>query len=1357
MWLILISTIASICTAQSNFYHSFNVANEFESSNNTFNVKSTVNTNQDETLNISFSFINGRCWNPKLSLAFEEIDFDTAEEYFIVYYPSTSDMIANCSGKYQQNCGIFSQCINNYNFTSTKFFEDGQSITIYVTKSAEVNPFCNGYSMNLNITIGCTYEQYHIWHTMRNNNLPINIYGHIVSYYNSELTILGGTTDIYPYSHTIYTKTITPYNNTNATGNSLQFYGSSWKTHADVNNNIELFCHSQCSTQIMDKLYIFGAFNTNDKIHSNLLKYQLNSPTTTWIDTTTYNSKSDLSKLTHVCVANNGTNLFIIGGYDGISASPFHNIQIYDINNDNWISTFAYLIKPRSDSGCAIVNNILYIIGGYTFNASVATNTIEILDLNTMTSQLISAVLDNTRIGHKVLVDNKHRLWIIGGRNVGQLNIPDVEIFDTKTNTMNSTNMPIKYASTISDADYSAPWYDTNNKIMFTTGGYDDRKGIITNEIQYLAVDIIGTDAYPTPPPTLPPVPTPYPTPMGHYIGLNKTFDMSGHNPSETLSFTQVIQSTEDLRTEPSFFYIDFKFINGMCSNASLSFAFEEVDFKTATTEYIDVFYPIYPVDEIAHCTGFNDFNCGTWITCINRMTLAQPILDTSDNSYNYEISVVKSAEVNNFCTYTINANLTIHCGPKPPPTLSPTPIPTIEPTTMAPTSLYTNFSRIFDMQLHMNDTVSFNISVQSDRDNSRDELFIVEFDFINGKCDNPRLTFDFEEIDFASPTEFLEIYYPTYPNDFIKQCTGTKDQNCGYFINCIDLYPLEYDFTDTLKLTILKSADVNKWCDHALNANVSITCGPMTNMPTPSPTDSANTNITHTFDLIGYTENDLISFTIPVQSQIDNGYDSIFRIEFDFINGKCHNPTLNFDFEEIDFEQSYEFIEIYSPTYPNDFIKQCTGEHDYNCGTNINCLDTYPLYLNQMNQTQNPTDSIVIYLLKSADINLFCEYSMNANITLLCGPSQPTKSPTQLPTWSPTPSPTTPIFAFMKTFDLNNMNKNKLINNYDINVHSIFDNNTDIIFNVTFTFLNGICYSPYLSVIFEEIDHAEEDEYLEIRYPSNKIYDVIARCDGNEDANCGSYEQCISFYDLYVHNISQINDEITIYVLKSAQVNNFCDNSINANITISCTKPEIICPPTPAPTNVSVIETTTNIPTNMPIMSTKTLKPTNIPTNVIETTTNQPTNMPIMSTKTLKPTNIPTNVIETTTNQPTNMPIMSTKTLKPTTITMPFPPTQRPSAGCNDANSDTNNNGNSDKLMDYLPWILFAVSGFFNVLLLIALIQQCRFRKSIEMRQRMALRNDSTQMVSMQTRAGHNNFQEIVSDNSVDYVTMIN
>ena len=71
------------------------------------------------------------------------------------------------------------------------------------------------------------------------------------------------------------------------------------------------------------------------------------------------------------------------------------------------------------------------------------------------------------------------------------------------------------------------------------------------------------------------PVPTPYPTPIGHRIGKNATFDMTGYTVSDQVSFTQSIQSDEDTNSD-SFFYVDFKFVNGQCYNATLSLDFEE-------------------------------------------------------------------------------------------------------------------------------------------------------------------------------------------------------------------------------------------------------------------------------------------------------------------------------------------------------------------------------------------------------------------------------------------------------------------------------------------------------------------------------------------------------------------------------------------------------------------------------------------------------------------------------------------------------------------------------------------------------------------------------------------------------------
>ena len=163
------------------------------------------------------------------------------------------------------------------------------------------------------------------------------------------------------------------------------------------------------------------------------------------------------------------------------------------------------------------------------------------------------------------------------------------------------------------------------------------------------------------------------------------------------------------------------------------------------------MFYPIYPTDQLTRCEGTNetvDANCDVWKQCLHRQPLEQPTLDTSDNSYNFEISVVKSAKVNAFCDYAINANVTLNCGPPPPPTKSPTNVPTTSPTTAAPTALFTNFSNTFDVSGHAADeVVMYTIPVQSTADNSRDELFHVDFAFSNGQCHNPRLTVSFEEV----------------------------------------------------------------------------------------------------------------------------------------------------------------------------------------------------------------------------------------------------------------------------------------------------------------------------------------------------------------------------------------------------------------------------------------------------------------------------------------------------------------------------------------------------------------------------------------------------------------------------------
>ena len=269
--------------------------------------------------------------------------------------------------------------------------------------------------------------------------------------------------------------------------------------------NQGLLCDGQCYTQVAggDILYIYGAYNLlGDDGLGQLLKFNfyVNEKTglgnQSFVDINNYEHESNVL-LSHSCVtSDNDDALYIVSGYDGKSTVPWHNIQKYIITHDIWDSNFASVYEPRIDPGCIVVNDILYIFGGWTDYKKAATKSIETLNLNTEKSAKLSVSLENARVGAKVLVDNSDRIWIIGGRNEKNFNIPDVEIYDTNTGTMLSTDNPIKYASTLTGADYSAAWFDAINDIMFVAGGYDGTS--VKSTVQYLSTDVIGELAFPT-------------------------------------------------------------------------------------------------------------------------------------------------------------------------------------------------------------------------------------------------------------------------------------------------------------------------------------------------------------------------------------------------------------------------------------------------------------------------------------------------------------------------------------------------------------------------------------------------------------------------------------------------------------------------------------------------------------------------------------------------------------------------------------------------------------------------------------------------------------------------------------------
>eukprot|EP01083_Nonionella_stella_P092451 258830_1 len=135
-----------------------------------------------------------------------------------------------------------------------------------------------------------------------------------------------------------------------------------------------------------------------------------------------------------------------------------------------------------------------------------------------------------------------------------------------------------------------------------------------------------------------------------------------------------------------------------------------------------------------------------------------------------------------------------------------------------------------------------------------------------------------------------------------------------------------------------------------------------------------------------------------------DDDVTTFFAIHATVHGNHCVNPSILFSFEEIDFAQADEHINLYD----NDesFIAKCTGAVDRGCGNWIDCFSA-PQRLSVDKINKGETYSI--YVEESRNVNALCssvhDYSINAILTISC--SEESASPTQLPSVDPTNNPT--------------------------------------------------------------------------------------------------------------------------------------------------------------------------------------------------------------------------------------------------------------------------------------------------------------------------------------------------------------
>ena len=528
--------------------------------------------------------------------------------------------------------------------------------------------------------------------------------------------------------------------------------------------------------------------------------------------------------------------------------------------------------------------------------------------------------------------------------------------------------------------------------------------------------------------------------------------------------------------------------------------------------------------------------------------------------------------------------------------------------------------------------------------DDNADTTFKVTF--INKDsyaCYNPLITFFFERIDYDLPWEYLELHDNN--NATIGRCGGGQHGHnlCNNFTECIRDYPLSssINVNQRYTITIFESASVDAFCrsyhNYSINAELILTCGsnrtsptfpPTTSLPTPQPTQlpttdyptlpsyySTTSQYSTTQDRT-YCGINRYCYHIDIDDPFGdttvkiNNYDDSAGTTFEvtFINKDsyaCNNPLLAFYFERIDYDQTWEYLELRDNN--NASIGICGGgQHGRNsCNNFTECIRDYSL-----SNSINPWQSYTITIYETGSVDAFCgpyhNYSINAELILTCGSNRtsptlppttslPTPQPTQLPT---TDYPTLPSYysttQYSTTQDRTYCGINRYCYYIDIDDPSgdttvkinNYDDNAGTTFEVTFI-NNDIydCNNPLITFFFERIDYDQLWEYLDLREANGSIN--IAQCGNGQHGpnSCNTFTECIRDYPLSINTIN-VGQSYTITIFESSEVDAFCTGShpysVNAELTLTCgsngTSPTDA--PTNAPSATPTLPPTTAYPT---------------------------------------------------------------------------------------------------------------------------------------------------------------------------------
>eukprot|EP01084_Bolivina_argentea_P269968 458936_1 len=949
------------------------------------------NENIDTQFEISFIIHQYDCMYPTISVVYEIIDYNDANEYLEVYDNRWS-LIKRCNDG-QLLCGQYATCLSNHQLDVAKIHL-GNTYQITILESHGVDPLCDPHSTNANLTLYCNIA------SMNPSLSPTLV-----------PTINPTASTLYPTvlpsnlcsSWQCYFLKMYPMNDS-TTANSVTIMNS--------NQNIDTY------------FYIFVTSENDSCIHP-MLSFSFER-----IDTDSSGEYIDVFDVDGLLIARcgagsvsnlcNNYNLCVDGYYLGIDEIATNETYVIKIMESRTVD--ALCNHPYSTNAILTIKCL-----GPTTTASPSNAP------TSWTPAHFSACGANTFCGDilvfpNISIDTK---WTIPIRNINHVTdvkfnvsfyiknndckypaisfvyeIIDYNSLDEYLEIIDNNNSVItrcvlagqqlcgQYAECLSKHQLGPDKISAGESYQITILESKNVNSLCPHQYSTNATLSLQCFAESQAPSTSPTTTSPTfasgPCADNTYCSYLEVFP----NPNNDTKWSVSLQGDTGISgswLHDTKFNISFIIHTNNCAYPLISFTYEMIDYDNEN-EYLDVFD--HNDSLIARCGNIEKNMCGQYAHCLLNHQLGPKTIDVGNI---YQITIIESWRVDPSCShqYSINANLTLHClSTSLSPSVSPT---TYKPTmgtenpTPRPTDFYLcgidRYTFCANLQAFPNEThdTQWPLLIQNTNKNTRIK-FNISFEVNNNVCTYPEISFIYEMTHYF--TGVNGAFYSVYDNDeWVDRCIARNigETACGQYTSCLSHYPLKKTRIspgENYHMTIIQSDEVDALCNHPYSTNAIITLYCLT---TPTPivapigfstcgryTYCANVDVFP--DPKHHTESFIV---IKNRASYYYNVESTFIIAFNIKNNVCKYPVVSFIYEPID-----STLNQYLRVFDDDSSLLAYCDDDYPCGEYKTCFTNYQLGTNRI----NAGNTYQMTITEANDISASCNHPYSTNATLIFG-----------------------------------------------------------------------------------------------------------------------------------------------------------------------------------------------------------------------------------------------------------------------------------------------------------------------------------------------------------------------------------